>query len=444
MGACRHDTLLSYRSVPRTQIRYSVFFVFCVLSGLALTASCGKKPSMSAAAMMMMQAVPVRAVAAIEADVPLDVSAVGNVEAIRSVDVKSQIAGQVLRVDFQEGQDVKDGQLLFEIDPEPTQRQIAEIRADIAKDEALEQQAKANVAKDQATVKDARAQADRAEALAKEGIFSKEQTEQLVATADAAKAAVEADEAAVESATASLNADRARLAQTELQLTYTKITAPIAGRAGAIGIKAGNLVKANDAALVTLLQMSPIYVSFGVPEQLLDEVRKYNSEQPLVVQASASGEKSTSGVLRFIDNSVDMTTGTIRLKAEFDNADRALWPGEFVNVQARLSLERNRVTVPSRTVQTGSQGKFVWVVNPADNTVAIRPVQVLRTYTPSQSTEEAVIGEGLRPGEMVITEGQMRLAPGAKVRLLKANTQLSGDTLPRGRFGAAGENAAGG
>jgi multidrug efflux system membrane fusion protein len=369
-------------------------------------------------AMMAMQAVPVRAAAATQADVPLGVSAIGNVESITTVDVKSRIAGQVLEVAFQEGQNVTKGQLLFEIDPEPLNRQIAELQADIAKDIALEQQARANIIKDQAQAKQTSAAAERGLALSKEGIFSKEQTEQVVATNDTALASVEADKAALESATASLKADRARLEQTQLQLTYTKINAPISGRAGAIAVKAGNLIKDNDASLVTLLQMSPIYVSFGLPEQLLPEVRKYNAEHPLQVVATAQGGTTEIGTLQFIDNMVDTTTGTIKLKARFDNKSQTLWPGSFVNVDARLRLEHDRILIPSRAVQTGPQGKYVWVMNQGDATVAMRPVNVLRVYKSPQTEEQAVVSSGLKAGEMVISDGQMRLMPGAKVSLL--------------------------
>ncbi len=361
---------------------------------------------------MAMPAVAVRAVPAVASDVPLTITAVGNVDALASVDVKSRVAGQVIRVDFQDGQNVQKGQLLFEIDPEPLQRQIAETQADLAKDAALEAQARANVIKDQATLKQSRSAADRGLQLSKEGIFSKEQTEQVVATADSTQASLDADKAAVDSAVAAIKADRARLAQTELQLTYTKVTAPISGRAGAISIKAGNLVKDNDTALVTLLQLSPIYVSFGVPEQILPEVQKFNSQRPLVVSASADGETSASGTLRFIDNTVDNTTGTIKLKAQ------------FVNVQAQLAMEHNRVLVPSTTLQTGPQGKYVWVLNQSNGTVSMRPVQVLRNFKGSNSAENTVIGTGIQPGDMVISEGQMLLAPGSKVRLLKTEDQL--------------------
>jgi multidrug efflux system membrane fusion protein len=356
--------------------------------------------------------------------VPLDVAAVGTVEAITSVDVKSRVAGQVLRVDFQEGQNVEKGQLLFEIDPEPLQRQLAEIEADIAKDVALEQQARANVKKDQANIQQTSAAAQRGLELSREGIFSKEQTEQVVSTNEQAQAALSADQAAVESAVASNNSDHARLAQTQLQLEYTKITAPISGRAGAIALKAGNLIKDNDAVLVNIVQISPIYVSFGVPEQLLDDVRKFNQQHPLLVRATPDGENTETGELKFIDNTVDSTTGTIKLKAEFANTDRTLWPGQFVNVQAQLEVEHDRVTVPLQTVQTGPQGKYVWVLNKGTDTVQIRPVQVLRNYTPAKGGELAIIGTGLNAGDMVISEGQMRLAPGMKVRLLQPQTQL--------------------
>ncbi len=370
---------------------------------------------------MQMPPAPVRVAEALSTDVPLNVTAIGNVEAASTVDVKSRVAGQVLRMNFQEGQDVQKGQLLFEIDPEPLLRQIAESEANLARDTALEAQARASIVRDQATVKQNKAQAERGLALAKDGIFSKEQTEQVVATSDASQASLEADRAALESATASIAADRARLQQTRLQLSYTKILAPITGRAGAVAVKAGNLIKDNDAVLVTLLEVKPIFVTFGVPEQLLPDVRRYNAERPLLITALGADQKAVTGTLKFIDSSVDMTTGTIRLKAQFANQDRVLWPGQFVNVTARLELEHGRVLVPNRTVQSGPEGKYVWVVDRSSSQVSMRPVTVLRTYMTNGSDEQAVIGTGLRAGETVISEGQMRLAPGAKVRMLEAD-----------------------
>ena len=172
---------------------------------------------------------------------------------------------------------------------------------------------------------------------------------------------------------------------------------------------------------MTLLQTTPVYVSFAVPENLLPEVRKYQGTKPLSITAAAADNHSSTGTLSFIDNAVDTSTGTIRLKALFPNSDRLLWPGQFVNVRARLSLQQGRILVASQALQTGPQGKYVWVLNPADSTVTMRPVTVLRLYTAAGQPEQAVIGAGLQAGENVISEGQMRLAPNAKVRLLSAN-----------------------
>lgn len=398
--------------------------VILLVSTCIWLASCGKKQNMDAAALMMMQTVPVRTVVAQSSNVPLQMPAIGNAEAISTVDVKSRIAGEILRVDFREGDDVRRGQLLFEIDPEPLQRQVAELEADVTKDEALEKQARANVARDEAQLKQARAAADRGLALAKDGIYSKEQTEQVIATSDAAQASLDADRAAVESAVASRKADLAKLAQTNLQLGYTKITAPIDSRAGAISVKAGNLIKDNDTTLVNLLQISPIYVSFGLPEQLLSDVQKYQAVRPLEITVTGSDQQAVTGRLQFIDNTVDTTTGTVKMKAVFENSKRTLWPGQFVNVRAQIQIEQDRILVPSRTLQTGPDGKYVWVMNPADSTVSMRPVTVLRLYKTDAGSEEAVVSTGLHPGETVISEGQMRLAPGAKVRLLEPNTQV--------------------
>jgi membrane fusion protein, multidrug efflux system len=403
-------------------VSYSRFFEVLALASTItlLLCGCNRQDAVHAQAGKM-PAVAVRVVPAVTKDIPLDIDSIGNVEAIASVDVKSRIAGQVASVRFEAGQDVKAGQLLFQIDSEPLLRQITELEANVGRDVAQEKQALANVAKDEAQLKSDKAKADRGRQLAKEGVFSKEQTETLVSSADSSQASLEADRAAVESARAAKRADEAKLAQTNLQLGYAQITAPISGRTGAIAIKQGNLVKDNDTMLVTILQTTPIYVSFSVPEQLLPQVRRYNAQRPLVVEAVAADNSTVQGRLEFIDNTVDTTTGTIKLKASFDNQARKLWPGQFVNVRARLDVEVGRVVVPARTVQSGPQGKYVWVVG-SDETVAMRPVQVLRNYTSNGSPDQAVIGSGLKPGERIISEGQMLLMPGAKVRVLKAKS----------------------
>jgi len=379
---------------------------------LALAAvSCSKSGAGQQAAV---PPVSVRVIPAVAADVPLEIAAIGNVEAISTVDVKARITAPVVKVLFTEGQDVKEGQPLFELDAETFNRQIAELEANIAKDAANEKQAEANIARDQASYKNLDSMAHRGAQLLKEGILSREQSEVSDSNASAAQASVEADRAALESAKAAAKADRARLQQTRLQLDYTRVYAPISGRAGAIAIKQGGLAKENDVTLVTILQTAPIYVSFSVPENLLPEIRRYNSSKPLEIAAVTSDNKVSTGRLQFIDNAVDTTSGTIKLKASFTNADRALWPGQFVNVRATLSVEHGRMLLSTQALQTGPQGKYVWVFNPEDSTVSMRDVSVLRTFD-----NKAVIGDGLQPGEKVVSEGQMRLAPGAKVRLLQ-------------------------
>jgi multidrug efflux system membrane fusion protein len=360
--------------------------------------------------------VAVRAVSAASSNVPLEISAIGNVEALSTVDIKARVAGQVRSVHFQEGQDVRAGDVLFELDQVPFLDAIHEVEANLARDIALTAQAKANVVKDQAVLKSAQAQANRALALEKEGIYSKEQTETVVATSESNQATLAADQAAVTSSEAAVRADRARLEDARLQLSYTIIRAPMPGRTGAIQIRPGNLVKDNDATLVTLLQTQPIYVSFSVPQQQLSDVRRFNAERPLEVIALPGGDAQEQGKLKFIDNAVDLNTGTIKLKAVFANPNHRLWPGQFVNVKTQLTLEPDRVVVPTQTVQTGPNGKYVWVMA-SDSSVSIRPVNVLRSWG-----DKSVIGSGLKAGETVITEGQMRLAPGAKVHVLKPQT----------------------
>ena len=282
------------------------------------------------------EAVPVRTVLAVSQDVPLEISAVGNVEAIESVEVKSRIAGEIKRVAFEEGLNVAKGQLLFTIDLDTLQRQASEQQAELERDAAMEQQARAIVARDSASQKQSQSEADVALELGKSGILSKQRTDQLVTTSDTARAALLSDEAAVAAVVGATKADRARLAQTQLQLSFTNVVAPIAGRAGAVMVKAGNIVRDSDTTLVTLLQLSPIYVTFGVPEQILTEVQRLNASGQLTVEASNGDGPAFAGRLIFIDNTVDATTGTIRLKATFPNTDQALWPGEFVKVRLRL------------------------------------------------------------------------------------------------------------
>jgi multidrug efflux system membrane fusion protein len=369
------------------------------------------------------EAIPVRAVRAVSDDVPLEIAAVGNVEAMDRVEVKSRVAGQINRVAFSEGQNVSKGQRLFSIDRETLEHQSLEEQANLQHDAAMEQQARAVVARDTAAEKQSQSEADVARQLGALGVISGQRVSQLVTTGDTASAALRADQAAVEAAAGTSGADRARLAETQLQLRFTDVVAPITGRAGAVTVKAGNMVRDNDTTLVTLLQLAPLYVTFGIPEQSLLDVRRLNATGPLTVNASIDGANGNApvmeGHLAFIDNAVDATTGTIRLKAVFPNTDNALWPGEFVNVRLRLGVETSRTVVPESSIQDGLEGKYVWLVK--DGTALIAPVTVQRTYRPQRRPELAIVSSGIKPGDKVVTEGQLRLTPGATISLLDAS-----------------------
>ena len=360
--------------------------------------------------------IPVRAVSAVVQDVPLDIAAVGNAESVHSVEVKSRIAGQVERVDFTEGDTVAKGQLLFTIDRAALERQAAEQRAELARDAAMEEQARAIVARDAASQRQSQSEAVVAEKLGNLGVISGQRVDELTTARDTASASLHSDEAAVAAADAARKADQARLDTTQLQLSQANVVAPIAGRVGAVAVKAGNIVADNGTTLVTLLQMTPIDVTFGVPEQVLSDVRRLNAQGTLTVEANHSGGGSEEGRLAFIDNTVDATTGTIRLKAVFPNTDGALWPGEFVHVRLRLRVDPSRTVIPNSSVEDGINGKYAWLVR--SGVANMTPVTVTRTYLQENGPELAVIGSGVRPGDLVVTEGQLRLTAGAHVSLL--------------------------
>ncbi|HTA41067.1 MAG TPA: efflux RND transporter periplasmic adaptor subunit [Bryobacteraceae bacterium] len=358
-------------------------------------------------------ATPVSVAKAEQRDVPLEVREIGAVEAISVIAVKAQIGGELNKVLFKEGDDVRAGQELFEIDPRPYQQAIDQAQAAIVKDEALIAQAQANLSRDRVQTANAKEQADRYAALAKDGLISKDQNEQYQTTFNAQNEALRADEAAINSAKATLNVDKAALETAKLNLTYCFIHSPIDGRAGALLVQAGNLVKANDTnALVNINEMQPVDITFSVPEQMLGEIRSYEKARPLSVNAIIAADHHVTGALHFIDNSVDNTTGTIKLKAEFPNADRSLWPGQFVNVVMTLRTLKGVTVIPSEAVQSGQQGQFVYVVN-ADGTVANRIVQL-----GEEVDKRIVVESGVNPGDTVVTDGQMRLIPGARVRVV--------------------------
>jgi multidrug efflux system membrane fusion protein len=361
---------------------------------------------------------PVTAARAELRDVPVQVRQIGSVEPVAIIAVKAQIGGELTRVLFKEGDDVRKGQQLFEIDPRPYRQAIDQAQASVEKDNALIAQAEANLSRDRVQTANAKEQADRYEALAKDGLISKDQNSTYQTTFNSQNEALRADEAAINSAKASLNVDKAALETAKLNLSYCSISSPIDGRAGSLLVQAGNLVKANDTtALVNINQLEPVYVTFSVPEQLLADIRAYSKGNPLAVTAIVSPEHSSVGHMTFIDNLVDNTTGTIKLKGEFPNADRSLWPGQFVNVVMTLRTLHGVTVIPSEAIQSGQQGQFVFVLKP-DQTVETRLVK------PGQTVEKQIVVEsGIAPGETVITDGQMRLVPGARVKVVQPVAQ---------------------
>jgi membrane fusion protein, multidrug efflux system len=366
------------------------------------------------------EGVPVRVAHVLSQDVPLEIAAVGNVEAVERVDVKPRIAGQIRSVAFTEGQNVTKGQLLFIIDRDTISRQQTQQQAELDRDMAMQQQAVAIAARDAASQKQSQSEADVAVKLGDLGVLSGQSVEQAITASDTTRSSLQADQAAIAAAAGAVRADHARLAQTKLQLNFADVVAPISGRAGAAMVKTGNVVLENDTTLVTLLQLAPIRVVFGVPEQSLTEVQRLSAAGSLEVEAGTGDNRIVAGHLDFIDNAIEPATGIVRMKATFSNADRALWPGEFVNVRLRLRVDPSQVVVPQSAIQQGLDGKYAWRIKSSVATMV--PVTVLRTYRPTISSqagnEVAVLGSGLSPGDVIVTEGQLRLTPGARVSLI--------------------------
>ena len=365
-----------------------------------------------------MPAVPVTVATAVQKSIPIQLRPIGNVESYSSIPVKAQVGGELVRIHFKEGQEVKKGDLLFEIDRRPYEQALHQAEANLNRDIAQQKQAEANLAHDQAQAKNAEVQAARYAKLAGEGVVSKESNDQMRTNAQALQEAAHADEAALESARAALGADRASVERAKLDLAYCTIHSPLDGRTGSLQVKEGTLIKANaDTPMVTINQIMPAYVTFSVPEDQLAEIRRSMSVRPLEVEAyiPSSSEIPVRGQLSFIDNTVDSATGVIKLKATFANRERRLWPGLFVNVVLTLGSDSNATVVPTEAVQTGQQGQYAFVVK-GDQTVESRVLTVGRTVG-----HETVILQGIQPGETVVTDGQLRLVPGFKVKIEAAN-----------------------
>ena len=358
-------------------------------------------------------AVPVVVARVTQRDVPLDIQVIGNVEAYSTVTIKAQVPGQLTHVYFREGDYVKKGDLLFTIDPRPYQAQLSQAEANLARDRAQLQQAEANLQKDLAQEQYAQAQAGRYEKLFQAGVISKENTEQYRSSANAMSSGVQADKAAIESARAGIAATQAAIDTAKVQLSYTSIRSPIDGRTGILNVKEGNIVTALATDLMTINEVQPIFVTFGVPESTLGSVKEHMARGNLPVIATPQDDPSLqeTGILTFVDNSVDTTTGTIKLRGTFVNPERKLWPGQFVRVTLRLAIQPHALVVPNQAVQTGQNGEYVYVVT-SDQKADMRPV-----VSGSRVDQDVVIEKGLQPGEMVVTEGHLRLAPGMRVQV---------------------------
>jgi multidrug efflux system membrane fusion protein len=356
--------------------------------------------------------VPVVTAKVSQKNVPVDIAAIGNVEASTTITIQSQVTGTLTEVLFNEGDFVKKGQHLFTIDSRPFEAALTQAQANLTRDQALLGQSEAQLNRDAAQAEYAQVTSERNAALVEKGIVSKDVADQARAAADAARATVAADKAAVESARAQLAAQQAAVETAKVQLTYTKIQSPINGRTGNLTVRQGNLVTANQTQVITIQQLEPTYTTFSVPAVHLPTIKQHMAKEKLgVVAKPQDADPSTeSGALTFVDNAVDPTTDTIKLKATFTNTDHRLWPGQFVRVSLRLTTIPNAVVVPSVAVQTGQDGQYIFIVK-ADNTVEQRPV------TPGERVDQdMVIQKGVTVGETVVTEGQLRLEPGSKIQ----------------------------
>ncbi|HIJ82527.1 MAG TPA: efflux RND transporter periplasmic adaptor subunit, partial [Desulfuromonadales bacterium] len=303
-----------------------------------------------------------------------------------SVAVKAQISGELVRVAFREGQDVQKGALLFQFDPRTYQAAVRKAEATLARDRII--------------LTNARKDYERYSQLVKEGIVTQEQAEGYRTKAESAAADVDADVATLDSA--------------KEQLGYCTITAPVGGRLGVLAVDRGNVVKANETVLVTINRITPIHATFTIPESDFPVLQRQMATGKVAVEAEVprSAAAREKGLVSFYDNTVDTTTGTIRLKAAFDNARKQLWPGQYINLSITLSMKSGAVVVPSQAVQTGQKGQFVFVVK--DGTAELRPV-----VSGPVSQGVTVIERGVQPDELVVIDGQMRVVPGGKVETKK-------------------------
>ncbi|HEY5930497.1 MAG TPA: efflux RND transporter periplasmic adaptor subunit [Burkholderiales bacterium] len=368
---------------PRFPALRTMPAIVAVLLAACTLAACSDKNGAQAEAKKSPPSVPVLVAQVVEKRMPLRLHAIGNVETIASVAVKARVDGQITHVHVRDGQDVAAGDLLFQLDPKPYQSQL--------------EQAQANLDRDQAQLDYLKGQEERYQDLLKQNFVSKEGYAQVAANFRGAEAGVKANQAAVQHA--------------RVNLGYTTIRAPIQGRVGKVMLSEGNLVKGNDTVqMLVINQLSPIYVSVAVPQQYLNEIRTLHRTAPLRVEAALDkGGKTLAGKLAFIDNSVDVSTGTIKLRGIFENREKELWPGQFVDAWVSLRDDDKALVIPTQALQTGPKGQYVYVVK-ADSSAELRSVEVART-----EGEETVLTGGVSAGETVVVDGASRILPGTRV-----------------------------
>lgn len=441
MRSVRPETQITPREPrqrPKLVVAFFIFLFVVLLAGIWLFWGEGKKAKVSSEK----PPVPVRTAVAQQKDVPLVIRVIAHVEPITTVSVRSRVDGELVAVFFKEGDYVKAGQPLFIVDPrqmQETTRQaeakVAQCRADIKKAEAMLvrdrselDRLKANRERDAAEETNARKEWQRYQMLARQGAVSVSEENRYATQATALSATLKAHDAAIANQKASLESDaaqldslhsilkaaQAELEHTRLQLSFSKIAAPVTGRTGSLLVHKGNMVKSGDnSALVVINQVKPIYVTFSLPESDLNKIKNAQGKAPLPVSVETSGETQAKepclGKLTFIDNTVDRQTGTILFKATFANENGRLWPGEYVTAVLHLETIKDAVLVPSQALQVGQQGQYVYVID-TEGKAVVRPVSSAYTFG-----EQAVISKGLSAGETVITDGQLQLVPGAKV-----------------------------
>ncbi|MFN7945279.1 MAG: efflux RND transporter periplasmic adaptor subunit [Blastocatellia bacterium] len=396
----------------RITIRHVMLWMVVLL--LTVFPACALKRAQTETAAPKPEGAPVLAATVMQKAIPLQVKAIGSVEPYSTVAIKSQVSGELVNVQFTEGQFVKKGDVLFTIDPRPFEASLRQAEAGLAKTTAQSKQSEAALARSTAQARNAEAQARRYAELFQNGLVSRDQYDQFRTSAEALGKTVQSDQAAVETARQAIGADKAVVENARLMLSYTTIRSPMEGRTGSLMVNRGNLVKAGDTTpLVVINQVNPIYVSFTVPEKQLPEIRRYMQAGKLRVEAVPQGASGLveEGAVTFVDNAVDTATGTIKLKATFANKQRQLWPGQFVSVTLTLGTQPDAIVVPTEAVQNGQQGPYVFVIRP-DQTVEMRQVTIARTLG-----NDTIIEQGLKPGETVVTDGQLRLTPGAKVKI---------------------------